>query len=63
MTARSAACRCESNFTCGHCLRNAPPYFFTGSSGYAVAVPMDRRPPATPCPGCDGYHSLATGCR
>lgn len=25
-------CKCYYNFTCGYCLRNAPPYFFTPSS-------------------------------
>jgi hypothetical protein len=34
--ARSADCRCERSFTCGHCLRNAPPYFFTLDSGERV---------------------------
>lgn len=29
---RSVECKCESNFTCGHCLRNAKPYFFTPST-------------------------------
>lgn len=24
-------CRCEYNFTCGYCLRNAPPWHFTPS--------------------------------
>ena len=22
-------CKCESNFTCGDCLQNAPPWIFT----------------------------------
>jgi hypothetical protein len=26
---RSVECECTSNFTCGYCLRNAPPYLFT----------------------------------
>ena len=30
---RSVECKCESNFTCGYCLRNAKPYFFTLASG------------------------------
>ena len=25
-------CKCDSNFTCGYCLRNAKPYFFTPST-------------------------------
>lgn len=33
MSAKSAECRCESNFTCGHCLRNAKPWLFTPSGG------------------------------
>ena len=28
----SAECKCESNFTCGYCLRNAKPWLFTPSS-------------------------------
>lgn len=27
--AKNIECRCESNFTCGYCLRNAPPPVFT----------------------------------
>jgi hypothetical protein len=35
--AKSADCKCEAGrFTCGHCLRNAPPYFFTLSDGSAI---------------------------
>jgi hypothetical protein len=26
---RVPGCKCESNFTCGECLANRPPYFFT----------------------------------
>lgn len=26
---RSVECQCDHSFTCGYCLRNAPPYFFT----------------------------------
>jgi len=34
---RSAECRCEiGRFTCGHCLRNAKPYFYTLSDGSAI---------------------------
>ncbi len=29
MTARPAECRCEANFTCGYCLRNAKPWLWT----------------------------------
>jgi len=25
-------CKCTYNFTCGYCLLNAPPYFFTPDS-------------------------------
>jgi hypothetical protein len=31
-TRKGDGCRCESNFTCGHCLRNAPPWFCTPST-------------------------------
>jgi len=34
--ARSIECRCEYNFTCGYCLRNAKPYFTTLSNGSAI---------------------------
>jgi len=30
--ARTIECRCEVRFTCGYCLRNAPPWIFTPSS-------------------------------
>lgn len=29
--ARSIHCSCDSNFTCGYCLRNAPPWVWTPS--------------------------------
>jgi hypothetical protein len=28
----SIECECESNFTCGYCVKNAKPYFFTPST-------------------------------
>ena len=34
--ARSIECRCDYNFTCGHCLRNAPPWYYTLSDGSAI---------------------------
>lgn len=36
MTARSADCRCESGFTCRHCLANAKPYHYTLAGGGAI---------------------------
>ncbi len=40
--ARSVECECTSNFTCGYCLRNAKPYFFTLESGARIySVPAD----------------------
>lgn len=49
--ARSAECKCESNFTCRYCLRNAKPWHFTCSSGAVIpAVPVDLQRPA-PQPG------------
>ncbi len=27
--ARSIECKCDYNFTCGYCLRNAPPWVWT----------------------------------
>lgn len=41
--ARSAECKCERNFTCGYCLRNAKPWFFTLSDGSAIYVPSPPR--------------------
>lgn len=41
MTARAApgeTCECDPRFTCGYCLRNAKPYFWTLSDGSAIAV-------------------------
>ena len=32
----SIECQCESNFTCGYCLRNAKPWHFTLSDGSAI---------------------------
>jgi hypothetical protein len=34
--ARSVECKCEFNFTCGYCLRNAKPWFYTLSDGSAI---------------------------
>jgi hypothetical protein len=34
--AKSIDCKCEHNFTCGYCLRNAPPWFYTLSDGSAI---------------------------
>jgi hypothetical protein len=34
--ARNAECKCEPRFTCGYCLRNAKPYFFTLASGERI---------------------------
>lgn len=33
---RSVECRCEPRFTCGYCLRNAKPYFYTLSDGSRI---------------------------
>jgi hypothetical protein len=41
--ARSVECRCESRFTCGHCLRNAKPYHYTLSDGTRVIVPRGTK--------------------
>lgn len=32
-------CKCESNFTCGYCLRNAKPWHYTLSDGSAIIPP------------------------
>ncbi len=34
--ARNVECRCDPRFTCGYCLRNAKPYFFTLTSGERI---------------------------
>ena len=35
--AKNIECKCEPNrFTCGYCLRNAKPYFYTLSDGSAI---------------------------
>jgi len=34
--ARNENCKCDARFTCGYCLRNAPPYFFTTDSGVRI---------------------------
>lgn len=31
-------CACDPMFTCGHCLRNGPIYFYGLSDGSAIAV-------------------------
>lgn len=44
MAARSAECKCESNFTCRYCLRKAKPWYFTCSTGAVITdVPADLR--------------------
>ena len=35
-TARSAECECDDSSTCGHCLRNAPPWHYTLDDGSAI---------------------------
>lgn len=46
--ARNIECKCEHNLTCGYCLRNAKPYFYTLDSGERIYQPsMRRRKPST----------------
>jgi hypothetical protein len=34
-------CKCERNFTCGYCLRDAKPYVWTGDHGtFTVTMPV-----------------------
>lgn len=33
---KSIECKCDYNFTCGYCLRNAKPYYYTLSSGERI---------------------------
>lgn len=63
MSARSAECRCDASFTCGYCLRNAPPYFFTPSTNAeamarAIAAPIEPHEFRIP-EYDDGYGSAA----
>lgn len=42
--ARSSECQCTYNFTCGYCLRNMKPWFFTLSDGSAIAeIPVQGK--------------------
>jgi hypothetical protein len=34
--AKSIECKCTDDFTCGYCLRNAKPWFYTLSDGSAI---------------------------
>ena len=36
-------CRCDPQFTCGYCLRNAKPYFYTLSDGSTIYETTVRR--------------------
>jgi len=41
---RVPGCECESNRTCGACLRAAPPWHYTLSDGSAIAmIPFQGR--------------------
>jgi len=41
--ARSIECKCDPQFTCGHCLRNAKPWFYTLHDGSAIAeIPVQK---------------------
>jgi len=42
---RSVECQCEHRFTCGHCLRNMKPYFYTTGSGKVSYVPSWKHSP------------------
>jgi hypothetical protein len=41
--ARSAECKCTSNFTCGHCLANAKPYHFTPSTSAEIMARQQEK--------------------
>jgi hypothetical protein len=46
-----ADCKCTSRFTCGNCLRNAKPYFYTLSDGSAIVVgPLQGTKPVAAVP-------------
>jgi len=34
--AKNIECKCTYNFTCGYCLANRKPYFYTLSNGSAI---------------------------
>jgi hypothetical protein len=43
---RGVDCRCEGNFTCGHCLRNAKPWHYTLSNDSRIyQLPADLTQP------------------
>jgi len=45
MMAKSVECKCDPRFTCGYCLRNMKPYFFTPnlrSSESTITCPIVR---------------------
>jgi len=42
--ARSIECKCDYNFTCGYCLRNAKPWCWTLSDGGGIyEIPIQGR--------------------
>lgn len=61
---RSAECRCDRSFTCGHCLANAKPYHFTPSDGsgaiYVTNGPINQRNPVPRNTGGCGHYLCGT---
>lgn len=53
--AKNVECKCESNLTCGHCLRNAKPYHYTLGDGSCIyQLPADiSRPGLARAPSND----------
>jgi hypothetical protein len=44
--AKNTECKCTSSFTCGYCLRNAKPYFYTLEDGTRIYdIPVDLQSP------------------
>lgn len=48
--ARSIHCQCDHHFTCGHCLANRKPWFFTPSTWREIIARQIARKPKEPKP-------------
>ena len=59
--ARNIECQCEPSFTCGYCLRNAKPYFFTPSTNEEQMARAIARPAREWFVGSNGNHFCDMG--
>lgn len=57
MSARPAECKCTDSFTCGYCLANAKPYFFTLDDGSVFYVNPTREGKRDPLPDANEVES------